>query len=225
MRLHQARLPSKSSWRNCANSRTCPSSRNRTSARPPVELFKRRDGQPSAAGDARAVGGYNSGRHGGRPTVGSGLTLDLYKLIRQGLLKPGQYRGGSFIWTRVGSGERVGSVDYEAHMAADRGHVRLRYTSTRADNGEKRYLDYTISLETTPQTFGGRRWFVCPRTAERVSKLHFAEWRLHVRVPPGLQARIARSYKSTQEFRGYSDTILNQTSAAVSISAYGRVRG
>ena len=118
------------------------------------------------------MGGYNSGRHGGRPTVGSGLTLDLYKLIRQGLLKPGQYRGGSFIWTRVGSGERVGSVDYEAHMAADRGHVRLRYTSTRADNGEKRYLDYTISLETTPQTFGGRRWFVCPRTAERVSKLH-----------------------------------------------------
>ena len=119
------------------------------------------------------MGGYNSGRHGGRPTVGSGLTLDLYKLIRQGLLKPGQYRGGSFIWTRVGSKERVGSVDYKAHMAADRGHVRLRYTSTHAYNGEERYSDYTISLETTPQTFGGRRWwFVCPRTAERVSKLH-----------------------------------------------------
>jgi hypothetical protein len=73
----------------------------------------------------------------------------------------------------VGSGERVGSVDYEAHLAADRGHVRLRYTSTHAYNGEKRYSDYTISLETTPQTFGGRRWwFVCPRTAERVSKRH-----------------------------------------------------
>jgi len=126
--------------------------------------------------EQKAVGGYNSGRHGGRPTVGSGLTLDLYKLIRQGLLKPGQYRGGSFIWTRVGSGERVGSVDYEAHMAADRGHVRLRYTSTHADNGEKRYSDYTISLETTPQTFGGRRWwFVCRRTAERVSKLHLPD--------------------------------------------------
>ena len=51
------------------------------------------------------MGGYNSGRHGGRPTVGSGLTLDLYKLIRQGLLKPGQYRGGSIIWTRARSGE------------------------------------------------------------------------------------------------------------------------
>ena len=113
------------------------------------------------------MGGYNSGRHGGRPTVGSGLTLDLYKLIRQGLLKPGQYRGGSIIWTRVGSGERVGWVD------TDRGHVRLRYTSTHAYNGEERYSDYTISLETTPQTFGGQRWwFVCPRTAERVSKRH-----------------------------------------------------
>ena len=47
------------------------------------------------------MGGYNSGRHGGRPTVGSGVTLDLYKLIRQGFLKPGQYRGGSIIWTRM----------------------------------------------------------------------------------------------------------------------------
>ena len=105
--------------------------------------------------------------------MASGLTLDLYKLIRQRLLVPGQFKYGSIIWSFVGSGERVGSVDYEAHMAADRGHVRLRYTSTPADNGEKRYSDYTISLETTPQTFGGRRWwFVCPRTAERVSKLH-----------------------------------------------------
>ena len=86
---------------------------------------------------------------------------------------PGQFKYGSIIWTLVGSGERVGSIDYEARMAGDRGHVRLRYTSTHAYNGEKRYTDYTISLETTPQTFGGRRWwFVWPRTAERVSKLH-----------------------------------------------------
>jgi hypothetical protein len=81
--------------------------------------------------EQKAVGGYNSGRHGGRPTVGSGLTLDLYKLIRQRLFMPGLFRSGSIVWTGVVSGERVGSVDYEAHMAADRGHVRLRYTSTQ----------------------------------------------------------------------------------------------
>ena len=82
------------------------------------------------------MGGYNSGRHGGRPTVESGLTLDLYRLIRQGLFKPGEYRGGSIIWTRVGSGERVGSVGYEAHMDGDCDHVHLHYTTTQAYNGE-----------------------------------------------------------------------------------------
>ena len=119
------------------------------------------------------MGGYNSGRHGGRTTVGSGLTLDLYKLIRQGLFTPGQFRSGSIVWTRVGSGEQVGSVGYEAHIDGDCGHVRLRYTTTHTYNGEKQDSDYTIALEKTPQPFGGRRWwFVCPRTAERVSKLH-----------------------------------------------------
>jgi hypothetical protein len=119
------------------------------------------------------VGGYNSGRRGGRPTVGSGLTLDLCKLIRQGLIVPGQFRCGSIFWTFGGSGERVGSVDYAAHMAVDRGHVRLRYVTTHADNGQKRASDYTIAMETTPQPFGGRRWwFVCPASGQRVSKLH-----------------------------------------------------
>ena len=38
---------------------------------------------------------------------------------------------------------------------------------------ESRCIVPFTSFETTPQTFGGRRWwFVCPRTAERVSKLH-----------------------------------------------------
>jgi hypothetical protein len=61
-----------------------------------------------------------------RPTVESGLTLDLYRLIRQGLFKPGQFRSGSIVWTRVGTGERVGSIDYAAHMEGAFGHPRER---------------------------------------------------------------------------------------------------
>jgi hypothetical protein len=118
------------------------------------------------------MGGYNSGRYGGRPTVGSGLTLDLYRLVRQQLFRPGQNLSGSIVWTRVGSGERVNSVGYEAHLAGDFGHVRLHYTMTHAYSGEKRDSDYTIALETTPQPFGGRRWFVCPRSGDHVAKLH-----------------------------------------------------
>jgi len=119
------------------------------------------------------MGGSNSGRYGGRPTVGSGLTLDLYRLIRQKLFRRGQSLSGSIVWTRVGSGERVGSIGYEAHMEGDHGHVRLHYTTTSAYSGEKRDSDYTIALETTPQPFGGRRWwFVCPRSGDLVAKLH-----------------------------------------------------
>jgi len=118
------------------------------------------------------MGGFNSGRSGGRPTPESGLTLNLYKLIRQGL-KPGQRVHGSIVWTRVGTGERVGTVGYEADTVGDCGHVRLRYTTTRAYDGEKRDSDYTIALETTPQPLGGRRWwFVCPKTGAHAGKLH-----------------------------------------------------
>jgi len=50
--------------------------------------------------------------------------------------------------------------------------VRLQYTTTRWD-GERRESDYWIQLETTPQPFGGRRWwFVCPRTGRRAAKLY-----------------------------------------------------
>jgi hypothetical protein len=50
--------------------------------------------------------------------------------------------------------------------------VRLKYTTTRWD-GERRESGYWIQLETTPQPFGGRRWwFVCPRTGRRAAKLY-----------------------------------------------------
>src|ERR1700690_1949778 len=59
-----------------------------------------------------------------------------------------------------------------APMHQESGRVRLKYTTTRWD-GERRESDYWISLETTPQPFGGRRWwFVCPRTGRRAGKLY-----------------------------------------------------
>jgi hypothetical protein len=118
------------------------------------------------------MGGYGSGRSGGRPTTESGLTLTLSKLFRDGLFRPGCAWGGSIVWTYTSTGERVGSIGYEAHLGPDSGRVRLKYTTTRWD-GEKRESDYWIQLETTPQPFGGRRWwFICPRTGRRAAKLH-----------------------------------------------------
>ena len=115
------------------------------------------------------MGGYGSGRSGGRPTTDSGLTLTL---LRDQLFRPGCAWGGSLVWTNTTTGERIGSISYEAHLGQESGRVRLKYTTTRLD-GERRESDYWIQLETTPQPFGGRRWwFVCPRTERRAAKLY-----------------------------------------------------
>jgi hypothetical protein len=118
------------------------------------------------------MGGSNGGRYGDRPTVESGLTLDLYRLIRQKLFQAG-HRSGSITWTHVRTGNRAGQVGYHALMNDEDGCVRLHYITTNAYSGEKHSSEYTIGLQTTPQPFGGRRWwFVCPRSGDLVAKLH-----------------------------------------------------
>jgi hypothetical protein len=118
-----------------------------------------------------SMGGYGSGRSGGRLTTDNGLTLTLSKLFRDGIFRPGS-DWGSLVWTNTATGKRIGSISYEAHLGQESGRVRLYYTTTRYD-GEKRDSDYWIQLETTPQPFGGRRWwFVCPRTGRRATKLY-----------------------------------------------------
>jgi hypothetical protein len=118
------------------------------------------------------MGGYGSGRSGGRETTDSGLTLILSKLLRDQIFRPGCAWAGSLIWTNTSTDERIGSIGYEAHLGQESGRMRLKYTTTRWD-GERRESDYWIELETTSQPFGGRRWwFVCPRTGRRVAKLY-----------------------------------------------------
>jgi hypothetical protein len=118
------------------------------------------------------MGGYGSGRSGGRLTTENGLTLSLSKLLRDRLFRPGYAWGGSLIWTNTATSEQIGSIGFEADLGQDSGRVRLKYTTTRRD-GERRESDYWIQLVTTPQPFGGRRWwFVCPRTGRRAAKLY-----------------------------------------------------
>jgi hypothetical protein len=121
------------------------------------------------------MGGYLSGRRGGRPTVESCPTLDLYKLIRQKTFLPDHHCSGSIVWTRVGSGEGVASIGYEASLRGESGQVRLCHKA-RLTNGEKTDVDDAILIATTVQPFGGVRWwFICPITRDRVSKLHLPD--------------------------------------------------
>jgi hypothetical protein len=89
--------------------------------------------EPVRLGHVRreSMGGYGSGRSGGRPTTENGLTLNLSKLMRDRSLRPGAASSGSLVWTNTTTGERVGSIGYEAHLGQESGRVRFSYTKTR----------------------------------------------------------------------------------------------
>jgi hypothetical protein len=119
------------------------------------------------------MGGYGSGRSGGRPTVESGLTLDLQRLFETGWLTANVRTSGLMRWTLVSTGQETASIGFESDLGQQSGYVQLRWTSTDQRSGEKRPRENRISLTTSPQPFGGRRWFfVCPRTGENAMKLH-----------------------------------------------------
>ncbi|WMS45250.1 hypothetical protein RDV64_23240 (plasmid) [Acuticoccus sp. MNP-M23] len=101
------------------------------------------------------------------------MPLDLDKLVRDGLVRPGGWRG-SLHWRAVQTREERASADYTAHLDAETGTgtFELRYRLT--DHRDNRHdIHQRIELEGCPQRFGGWRWhFRCPATGRRCRKLY-----------------------------------------------------
>jgi hypothetical protein len=120
------------------------------------------------------MGGFGSGRYGGRPTIESGLTLDINRLLRKGDMVPGKHVSGALIWSNVRTGEQeqIASIGYEASLVnPETAWARLHYSV----NGQP--ADYRVRLTSTSCHYGGRRWWwKCPRSGRRASKLY---------LPPG----------------------------------------
>lgn len=119
------------------------------------------------------MGGCNSGRHDGRPTVDDALTLDVNLLIRLRLIRAGECSFGTLTWTHKmfrgdGPGTVVATSGYEASLLdPETASVRLHYT---CDNAPR---DYRLRLTATPCHYGGLRWWwLCPITGRRAMKLH-----------------------------------------------------
>jgi hypothetical protein len=62
------------------------------------------------------MGGYGSGRSGGRPTVEDSLSLNLPRLFKTGWLKQGAWTSGTLRWSIVGTGEEIASIGFEARL-------------------------------------------------------------------------------------------------------------
>jgi Zn-finger protein len=100
------------------------------------------------------MGGFGSGRHGGKRTTGDMWALDIRKVQRAGRLTPGQLFGWQ--WSR--NGEPMANIN----ILTDTDQVTLDYR-TRDRGGEWQNMNYPVQISWTPCNYGGQRaWWCCP---------------------------------------------------------------
>jgi hypothetical protein len=121
------------------------------------------------------MGGYGSGRQGGRPIAENCLKIDLAWMLRKGLAVTGGCRSGQLRWSC--NGKPHGDISYSCDMTdPERGELVLRFTSG-ASRGDPEDHVQRIRLSYTVPKLGGKRWWMhCPANGARVGKLY---------VPPG----------------------------------------
>ncbi len=121
------------------------------------------------------MGGYGSGRRGGRPMVegrASLLVLDVKRVIRSVLaahrdraFRPGEVMNAGpirFAWTHEGAGEPWAAVAVSLRLGPDRGRARLtlEHQAGRRRTGPWKQR---VALQAAPCRFGGVRWWwICP---------------------------------------------------------------
>lgn len=100
------------------------------------------------------MGGFNSGNHGGKSTTADMRALDVRRMQRDGLLRPGH----SFGWSWIRGGETMASINIK--VGTDR--VTLDYRQ-RDRGGEWQAMNYPVRLSWTACHYGGQRaWWLCP---------------------------------------------------------------
>lgn len=117
------------------------------------------------------MGGYSSGRYGGRPTADMSKRIDFAWMIRVGRAVPGSMAAGTLAWN-IG-GEPAGSISYTADMRnLHAAELRLSYTRD-AGGDHPEHVNQTVRLTYTEPNYGGRRWWmICPYRGNRVGKLY-----------------------------------------------------
>ena len=118
------------------------------------------------------MGGYNSGRHGGKPTSErtNSFVLDIASFRRAGVLERGIL---CVLTSRFDGfdGERSVSIRLDLRDK-DNCYAELTH-ETRPVSAEPERITYWVGLATTHPHLGGERWwFICPRRGQRAAKLY-----------------------------------------------------
>lgn len=118
------------------------------------------------------MGGWGSGRQGGRPTADSALFVEIGWMLRTGRAEEGRCLSGRLSWTC--RGEPSGTINYTCDMRdLHDAHLELRFTVTTRSTGDKRDYVQRVPLSYTVPHYGGRRWWMhCPVNGSRVGKLY-----------------------------------------------------
>ena len=117
------------------------------------------------------MGGWGSGRSGGRPVKEDGTTLDLALMMRKGWVTDGRCGRGQLTWSDgTGWSASIG-YSYDLIDPAD-ASLTLDYRN-RQGGGEWVPRRQKVRLVYNVPPYGGRRWWmVCPVYYHRVAKLY-----------------------------------------------------
>ncbi|RVQ65803.1 hypothetical protein EKN06_12820 [Croceicoccus ponticola] len=118
------------------------------------------------------MGGWGSGKSGGRPKADESLRIDFAWMMRSGYVRPGSFTRGSLVWTCRDrpSGNITYTCDMRDHANAS---MELRFTVTTRSTGAKRDYVQRVPLSFTVPHLGGKRWWMhCPVSGDRVGKLY-----------------------------------------------------
>jgi hypothetical protein len=103
------------------------------------------------------MGGFGSGRNGGKRCTDDVFILDVRKLNRMGLLHQGQ----RFTWQWTCNDAVIGQVALQVQV--DQIVLDYRSSNPMRNGGSWESLNYPVQLEWTPCTLGGKRvWWRCP---------------------------------------------------------------
>lgn len=133
------------------------------------------------------MGGWGSGRSGGRPVAEHCFRIDLPWMFKTGRITPGAHVNWSLHWNC--GGEPSGNINYEAIMD-EPGDERLILKFTQGSGADKETVRQEVRLVWTQPHYGGRRWWmVCPYKGTRCTKLFLpgngdrfasrAAWKVH----------------------------------------------
>lgn len=110
------------------------------------------------------MGGYNSGRRGGKECTDAVRSLDIRQIQKGGLL----FAGSAFEWNWL----RHGATQATIHIAVQERSVVLCYLQ-QWHGGEWQRCRNTIQVNWSACNYGGQRaWWLCPRCNRRVALLY-----------------------------------------------------